>query len=171
MTYEDLIQHFIFSKYEMNGSFLTADKVDKRLVNGLNEKGNITSNWDFSAMSSAGGILSNVEDLVNYGTAHFDESNIELNVLKKKTAKVNEKIDIGIGWHIINSEKSGNKWHWHNGGTGGYSSSMALDFNNKTGVVILSNVSAFNPYQESIDQLCFELMKTLKDVNGVLYYE
>ena len=171
MSYEDLIQHFIFSKYEMNGSFLTADKVDKRLVNGLDENGNITSNWDFSAMSSAGGILSNVEDLVNYGTAHFDESNIELNVLKKKTAKVNEKIDIGIGWHIINSEKSENKWHWHNGGTGGYSSSMVLDFKNKTGVVILSNVSAFNPFQESIDQLCFELMKTLKDVNGALYYE
>ena len=48
---------------------------------------------------------------------------------------------------------------------------MALDFKNKTGVVILSNVSAFNPYQDNIDQLCFELMKTLKDVNGELYYE
>jgi hypothetical protein len=48
---------------------------------------------------------------------------------------------------------------------------MALDFKNKTGVVILSNVSAFNPYQDNIDQLCFELMKTLKDLNGILYYE
>ncbi len=76
-------------------------------------------------------------------------------------------------WSILwlNSEKSENKWLWHNGGTGGYSSSMALDFNNKTGIVVLSNVSAFNPFQENIDQLCFELMKTLKDMNGVLYYE
>ena len=171
MSYEDLIQQFIFSKFKMNSSFLAADKVDKRLVKGLNEKGDITPNWDLSAMSSSGGILSNVEDLVRFGTAHFDESNIELNLLKKKTAMVNERIDIGVGWHIINSEKSENKWHWHNGGTGGYSSSMALDFKNKTGVVILSNVSAFNPYQDNIDQLCFELMKTLKDVNGELYYE
>ena len=171
MSYEDLIQQFIFSKFKMNSSFISADKVDKRLVKGLNEKGDVTSNWDLSAMSSAGGILSNIEDLVSFGTAHFDESNIELNLLKKKTAKVNEQIDIGIGWHIINSEKSENKWHWHNGGTGGYSSSMALDFKNKTGVIILSNVSAFNPYQDKIDQLCFELMKTHKDVNGVLYYE
>ena len=171
MSYEDLIQQFIFSKFKMNSSFLAADKVDKRLVKGLNEKGDITPNWDLSAMSSSGGILSNVEDLVRFGTAHFDESNIELNLLKKKTAMVNERVDMGIGWHIINSEKSENKWHWHNGGTGGYSSSMALDFKNKTGVVILSNVSAFNPYQDNIDQLCFELMKTLKDVNGELYYE
>jgi len=171
MSYEDLIQKFIFSKFEMNSSFLNADKVDNRLVKGLNKKGEVTSNWDLSAMSSAGGILSNIEDLVKFGKAHFDESNIALNLLKKKTAKINEKIDIGIGWHIINSEKSENKWHWHNGGTGGYSSSMALDFKNKTGVIVLSNVSAFNPYQDNIDQLCFELMKTLKDVNGVLYYE
>ena len=155
----------------MNSSFISADKVDKRLVKGLNEKGDVTSNWDYSAMSSTGGILSNIEDLVSFGTAHFDESNIELNLLKKKTAKVNEQIDIGIGWHILNSEKSENKWHWHNGGSGGYSSSMALDFKNKTGIIILSNVSAFNTHQDNIDQLCFELMKTQRDVNGVLYYE
>jgi len=171
MSYEDLIQKFIFSKLEMNSSFLSADKVDNRLVKGLNENGDITSNWDLSSMTSAGGILSNVEDLVKFGSAHFDESNVELNLMKKKTAEVNEQIDIGIGWHIINSEKSENKWHWHNGGTGGYSSSMTLDFKNKTGVIILSNVSAFNPYQDKIDQLCFELMKTHKDVNGELYYE
>jgi len=171
MSYEDLMEQFIFSKYEMNSSFLNADKVDNRLVKGLDKKGDVTSNWDLSAMTSAGGILSNVEDLVKFGTAQFDDSNIDLNLLKNKTAEINEKIDIGIGWHIINSEKSENKWHWHNGGTGGYSSSMALDFKNKTGVIILSNVSAFNPYQDNIDQLCFELMKTHKDVNGVLYYE
>ena len=171
MSYEDLIEQFIFSKFEMSSSFLSPDKVDNRLVKGLNENGELTSNWDLASMTSAGGILSNVEDLVKFGIAHFDESNIELNLMKKKTAKVNEQIDIGIGWHIINSEKSENKWLWHNGGTGGYSSSMALDFNNKTGIVVLSNVSAFNPFQENIDQLCFELMKTLKDMNGVLYYE
>ena len=171
MSYEDLIQQFIFSKFKMNSSFISADKVDKRLVKGLNEKGDITSNWDLSSMTSAGGILSNVEDLVKFGSAHFDESNVELNLMKKKTAEVNEQIDIGIGWHIINSEKTENKWLWHNGGTGGYSSSMALDVKNKTGIVVLSNVSAFNPFQDNIDQLCFELMKTLRDVNGVLYYE
>ena len=49
-------------------------------------------------MSSTGGVLSNIEDLISFGTARFDESNIELNLLKKKTAKVNEQIDIGLGW-------------------------------------------------------------------------
>ena len=78
---------------------------------------------------------------------------------------------MGLGWHIINSTSSNNKWHWHNGATGGYSSSIVIDIKNKIGVVILSNVSAFNSFQGNIDQLCFELMKTLKDENGKLYYD
>ncbi len=171
MSYEDLVKQVIFSKYKMQNTFLNAEQADIRLVNGLNKDGRETANWDLSAMVSAGGILSNVEDLVKYGVAHFDESNIELNLLKEKTIKVNEQIDVGLGWHIINSEKSENKWHWHNGGTGGYTSSMALDIKNKIGLVILSNVSAFNAFQGNIDQLCFELMMTFKDKNDKLYYE
>lgn len=171
MSYEDLLEQVIFSKYEMKNSFLNADLTDKRLVNGLDEKGRVTANWDLSAMESAGGILSNAEDLAKYGIAHFDESNIELKLLTKKTVEVDKQIDTGIGWHIINSTKSNNKWHWHNGGTGGYTSSMAIDIKNQTGIVILSNVSAFNSFQDNIDQLCFDLMMTLQDKNGKPYYD
>tara|TARA_B100001287_G_scaffold161540_1_gene135835 strand:+ start:7522 stop:9327 length:1806 start_codon:yes stop_codon:yes gene_type:complete len=169
--YENLVQKFIFSKHEMNNSFFNADSVDDRLVRGLNDKGNVTANWDFSVMISAGGILSNTEDLAKYAVAHFDKSNTDLNLIKEKTIKLNKQVDIGLGWHIINSEKTENKWFWHNGGTGGYTSSMAIDVENKVGVVILSNVSAASSQMGNIDQLCFELMKTLKDVNGELIYK
>ena len=171
ISYEQLIQDLIFSKLGMNNSFLNAEQAGKMLVKGLDKDGKVTANWDLSAMTSAGGILSNVEDLIKYGKAHFNDSDIELSLLKKKTVKVNEQIDIGLGWQIINSEKSDNKWYWHNGGTGGYTSAMALDVKNKTGVVILSNVSSFNPLENNIDQLCFELMMSLKDPNDKLYYE
>ncbi len=170
-SYEDLIKDLIFSKLGMNNSFLSAEQADKRLVKGLDKDGKVTVNWDLSSMIGAGGILSNVEDLSKYGIAHFDKSDIELGLLKKKTVSLNEQIDIGLGWHIINSQKSENKWHWHNGGTGGYTSSMALDVKNKTGIVVLSNVSAFNPLQNNIDQICFEMMMSLKDSNDKLYYE
>ena len=50
---------------------------------------------------------------------------------------------------------------WHNGGTGGYTSSLALDIENKNGIIILSNMSAFNKKMGNIDQLCFRLLKTL----------
>jgi hypothetical protein len=70
-------------------------------------------------------------------------------------------MDIGLGWHILKSQAK-NPWYWHNGAAGGYSSSIAIDVIAKNGIIILSNVSAFNPNMGNIDKLCFELMKTLE---------
>ena len=61
---------------------------------------------------------------------------------------------IGMAWHILKSE-NGKDLYWHNGGTGGYSSSMAVNIEDKTAVIILSNVSNIN---DKIDGLCFELI-------------
>ena len=171
LNYEELYQKYIFSKHNMKNTTFNINLVNEKLVKGLDSEGNYTSNWELASLSSAGGILSNVEDLAKYGIAHFNKSNLDLMLMTKKTVKVDDQVDVGLGWHIINSEKSDNKWHWHNGGTGGYTSSMAIDIKNLVGVIVLSNVSAFNAFEGNIDQLCFELMKTLKDVNGVLYYE
>jgi CubicO group peptidase (beta-lactamase class C family) len=171
LRYEELFKLNIFSKYKMKNSTFKIELVDKKLVKGLDEKGRNTSNWDLSVIASAGGVLSNVEDLAKFGIAHFDDSNAELKLLTKKTIKLDNQTDIGLGWHIINSTRSNNKWHWHDGATGGYSSSIAIDIKNKIGVLIISNVSAFNSFQGNINQLCFELMKAFKDQNGKLYYD
>ncbi len=171
LNYEELYQKYIFSKHNMKNTTFNINLVNEKLVKGLDIEGNYTSNWELASLSTAGGILSNVEDLAKYGIAHFNKSNLDLMLMTKKTVKANDQIDTGLGWHIINSEKSDNKWYWHNGGTGGYTSSMVIDIKNLVGVIVLSNVSAFNAFEGNIDQLCFELMKTLKDVNGVLYYE
>ena len=42
---------------------------------------------------------------------------------------------------------------------------MSIDVKNKNGVIILSNVSAFNPSSENIEKLCLELMETLETSN------
>ena len=112
-------------------------------------------------MAGAGAIFSTVEDLSQFAISQFDNSNKELKLTRKKTFEVNENMDIGLGWHILKSQ-SKNFWHWHNGGTGGYSSSMVIDENTKNGIIILSNISAFNPNMGNIDKLCFALMKTIE---------
>ena len=170
LNYQELYEKYIFSKYNMKNTAFNIDLVNKKLVKGLDAEGNYTSNWELASLASAGGILSNVEDLAKYGIAHFNKSNLDLMLMTKKTVKVDDRVDTGLGWHIINSEKSDNKWHWHNGGTGGYTSSMAIDIKNLVGVIVLSNVSAFNGFSDNIDQLCFELMMTMEDSNGKLYY-
>ena len=137
------------------------NKIKGNLVKGLNNEGNDVPNWEFSVLAGAGAIFSTVEDLSQFAISQFDNSNKELKLTRKKTFEVNENMDIGLGWHILKSQ-SKNFWYWHNGGTGGYSSSMVIDENTKNGIIILSNVSAFNPNMGNIDKLCIELMKTIE---------
>jgi len=97
---------------------------------------------------------------VKFAQAQFDKSNKELEFTRIPTFEINEEMKIGLGWHILKSENEF-KWIWHNGGTAGYSSSMILDVTKKNGVIILSNVSGFNPKMGNIDELSFGIMEQI----------
>lgn len=160
MTYEDLLEKYIFSKYAMTNSTTDSEKITTKLVGGLGADGKPTSNWDLNVLVGAGAILSTTEDLSKFAAAQFDDTDAALALTHKSTFTVNENMDMALGWHILKNKSSGD-WHWHNGGTGGYRSSMALDIDNKNAVIILSNVSAFHKDSGNIDQLCFSLMDAL----------
>ena len=161
-SYESLLQENIFKKYKMLNSTSKKDKIKSKLTKGLNPNGEVTSNWDFDALAGGGAIFSTIEDLSKFALAQFDNENKELTLTQKPTFKVNDNMSIGLGWHIL-KRKNGGKLIWHNGGTGGYTSSMALDLENKNGIIILSNVSAFNKKMGDIDQLCFGLINILDE--------
>ena len=160
-SYEKMLQDMIFSKYGMSYSTTERTNLKGELIKGLDDKGKETSNWDLNVLAGAGGILSSVEDMSKFALAQFNDANSELVLTHKPTFKINENMDIGLGWHIIKASDSKNEVIWHNGGTGGYTSSMALDLKNSYGIIILSNVSAFNKNMSEIDNLCFGLMKTM----------
>lgn len=160
-SFQKLLQKRVFDKYKMTNSYTSSQKLEDKLVKGLDENGEVVSNWDFDVLFGGGGILSSTEDLVKFANAQFNPKNKELALTRKPTFDVNESMKIGLGWHILKTE-NGFNWVWHNGGTGGYSSSMALDAEKKNGVIILSNLSAFNQKMGNIDKLCFELMKQIE---------
>lgn len=160
--FKELVQNRIFNKYEMANSFTSSNNLNNSLIKGLNPSGEIVSNWDFDALFGAGGILSTTEDLVKFAQAQFNLENKELVLTRKPTFNVNEKMEIGLGWHILKTENDKDLF-WHNGGTGGYSSSLAISIDDKNAVIILSNVSAFNAKMKNIDNLVFELIGTLED--------
>ncbi|WP_074407708.1 serine hydrolase [Aquimarina megaterium] len=160
-TFNNLLVKKIFSKYDMQNSTADIINIKGNLVRGLNNEGKEVPNWEFSVLAGAGAIFSTVEDLSQFAISQFDYSNKKLKLTRVKTFELNKNMDIGLGWHILKSQ-SENIWYWHNGGTGGYSSSMIIEEKSKNGIIILSNVSAFNPNMGNIDKLCFELMKTLE---------
>lgn len=159
-SFQMLLKKRIFDRYKMTASFTNSQNLEEKLVKGLNAEGNPVSNWDFDVLFGGGGILSTTEDLAKFAAAQFNPKNKELALTRKPTFDINEKMKIGLGWHILKSENIQNLY-WHNGGTGGYSSSMTVNTENQTAVIILSNVSAFNPKMENIDAICFELMREM----------
>ena len=106
------------------------------------------------ALAPAGSVISSVEDLAKYGLAQFDNSNNDLELIRRKTFKLNNRVSLGLGWFILKAKK--NIWLNHDGNTGGYSSSMFIDVENKNGVIILTNVDT-----EYTSNLGLRLMKSL----------
>ena len=162
LSYEKMFEKYIFLNYKMDNTTFGNEGVKKDLVVGRDSNGYTVSNWDFAALAPAGGLLSNVEDLSKYVLAQFRGSNPEFDLIRGKTLRIDNQRDMGLGWHIINSMESSDKLYAHGGGTGGYTSSMLVDLKNQIGIVILSNVSSFNPNQNKIERLSYDLIKDMR---------
>lgn len=160
-SFPALLKKLVLDKYHMQHTYTCALQAGSQLVKGRNANGNEVPNWDFDVLFGGGGLLSCTKDLAMFATAQFDASNKELALTRIPTFTVSNRVQIGLGWHIIHTNY-GRQLYWHNGGTGGYSSSMAVDIASQKGIIILSNVSAFHPQKERIDQLCFSLARLIE---------
>lgn len=160
-TYEELLHTKIFSKYQMSHSTTNRDNIQGILIKGLNDKGDEVPYWDMAIHMGAGGILSNVQDLSNFALAQFDDSNKALKITRAKHFTVDDNYSTGLAWGLIKME-SGEVWDWHNGGTGGYTSSVILNTSTKNGIIILSNISALGKLTANVAGLAPELMKTIE---------
>jgi CubicO group peptidase (beta-lactamase class C family) len=160
-SYEALLQERIFSQLYMINSSTQRTSVNTSLVLGRNKIGDTVPNWDLNVLSGAGAILSNVEDMAKFSL--YAMQNNEVNALMQtETISINANMVVGLGWHIYKN-KEGKQVLWHNGATGGYSSSMCVDVENKNAVVILSNVNSENLKKENLDIISLYLLKSLKD--------
>ena len=160
-TYAELLKNRITTKYELLQTTAIRSEVEALVVKGRNG-GTVVPNWDMAVLEGAGGILSTVKDLSNFAIAQFSPENKELSLTRVKTVSAGKKSAVGLGWFLLQTD-FGNPIFFHNGGTGGYTSSMMLDLETRNGVIILSNISAYSPNMGRIDKLTKSLMRTLKN--------
>lgn len=160
LSFEKALQQVIFNPLKMTWTFINAshDEQQVNMVYGLDPDGEQVNGWDFDCLAGAGAIKSNAEEMVLYARANLDPANALFNLCHQPTFKSNDQMSMGIGWHIIRTNR-GNEVLFHNGGTGGYTSSMVLSKEKKKAVVILSNVSAFHPKMSLLDILCGQLLE------------
>jgi CubicO group peptidase (beta-lactamase class C family) len=154
---ETLFQQRIFKPLGMNHSSLLRENVRTHLVEGIDGSGNTVSYWDLMALEGAGAILSSAHDLARFAQAQFNPQQKAVALTQQATHNMNDRAAVALGWMIRTDGQQ--KTIWHNGGTGGFSSCMAVDLTNQRAVIVLSNYSRLANKSQNIDELCFELLR------------
>ncbi|MCL7989218.1 beta-lactamase family protein [Sphingobacterium sp. lm-10] len=119
-------------------------KVDPKNTNVLKvyEGGQEVPVWHFQAMAGGGAIKSTIDDLLRYAITQLatPENAIQRAMAATKlfTFYIPENnMDIGLAWHTDLQEDM--NLFWHNGGTAGSSSYMAIIPDERSAVIVLSN--------------------------------
>jgi CubicO group peptidase (beta-lactamase class C family) len=127
-----------------------------RFAKGYSD-GNFAAPWNFKAFMGAGGIRSTTADLILYAQAQLGTASPVLNSDIQLTHTVTFKTadaTLGMAWHYIKPGKD--EILFHNGGTGGYRSYLAINLQKKFAVIILSNTTI------GVDAAGNELIKWLE---------
>lgn len=140
--YEQLIQERICTPLGMAHTVVTLNEEHQRVMaQGHDADGNPVSTWEFDTMLAAGGLRSNVDDLLTYIEAQFCAQDSPLNeairLSHRPTNASQSGSYVGLGWHV----RDDGQVIWHDGGTGGYTSFVGFRPTERTGVVVLCNTA------------------------------
>jgi CubicO group peptidase (beta-lactamase class C family) len=160
-TYQNLIVEIICNPLGMGETREFIRKNDSiRFVKGYNEDGKYNSPWDFEAMAPAGSIRSTASDMLLYANAQLgngpDALEKDIRLTHEKTFS-NGAVNIALAWHFIKPGKD--EVIFHNGGTGGYRTYLAINLEKKFAVMVLSNTAI------SVDEMGNAIMKSLEENN------
>lgn len=168
LPYEQLLREQIVDPLGMTNTGLTLTPAQRaRFTPGHDAKGNVVSNWDFAVLTPAGALRSDAADLLRFLQANLTTNATPLNLslaLAQQTHYESWLGNLGLGWQI--EEAPGvYRFHWHNGGTGGYVSFIGLDRAHQTGVVLLSNYGDALVNDSSLDEMGMDLLKLVAKVS------
>lgn len=143
-SYEQLLVSLIATPLDMSDTRVNIRPADSaRVASGYNDRGVYNGPWNLSpAFAGAGAIRSTARDMLKYAAAEMGGPGVRKDLEKAMQLThgitfQNGNTRIGLGWIYLRS--AGNDILFHNGGTGGYRSYLAIDPERKIAVVLLSN--------------------------------
>ncbi len=154
MSYADLVRTRIAEPLGL-GLYVPARRADlsAAALIGTSRKGRTREPWTGEAIGPAGGIRATIGDMGRLAAALLDASAPGVGALDPVTKFAGPAMRIGAAWMIL--DRKGRIVTWHNGGTGGFRSVIALDRAAGTAVVLVSASSA------KVDRRGFELLANL----------
>ncbi|CAI6084341.1 Protein flp [Paenibacillus sp. JJ-100] len=138
-TYDDLLKTYIADPLNLTetAALLNAEQ-NGRLVDGHTSTGKIMPHWDLSVHDGAGAIKSSLHDMCLFAQANLNEDHPLAPTMQQSHIPVRVgDSDLYYGWQ--EDTVSDQQVLWHNGGTFGFSSYLAINKEQGVGVVVLSN--------------------------------
>lgn len=122
---------------------MTRTSLSGPTVQGHDARGNPVSNWDFTDnLAGVGGLRSTLPDMITWTAAIQGRHDGPLASTFARARQVIRRVgDEHVGWGWFHVPVGDRRVLWHNGGTGGFSSSLAFDPNSDVGAVVLSDTS------------------------------
>ncbi|MEB3292350.1 MAG: serine hydrolase, partial [Synechococcales bacterium] len=130
------------------------------------------SYWDFDVLAGAGGLYSTLRDLLQFVTISLHPPKTLIGqaiVLSQKpqfqTTALGFPQATAMGWQIITPGFSKTPILWHNGGTGGFVSFIAIDPAQDCGVILLSNYGDAIAGDNTLDNIGMSLLRDAAKVS------
>ena len=154
MSFEEMLKQNVCNPFDMNSTTTNRSVIENKLVTGYNMFG-INPYWNKpECLYGSGMIMSCTHDLTKFLIKFIRSNDSAITRMLAPTHVKNTNFSVGLGWIISNIDNE--IIHWHNGGTGGFSSFAAFNKKRKTGIVILSNTQF---KAEELQEFGFEMLK------------
>ena len=141
-SYEGAVRDRILAPLGMDGTGieLTPD-MQEVTAEGHDGGGDPVPLWDVGTLAGAGGLRSNLEDMLRFLAANVGEPSTELERSMREAHTVRESMaesmHVGLNW--ITRTTGEQRIVWHNGGTAGFRTFIGFDPDAEVGVVLLTN--------------------------------
>ena len=156
LPYEVLLRERILTPLGMADTRIDLTAEDMaRAAAGHNDQLLPTPDWHLPAFLAAGALHSTVPDLLRFANAVLDTTRgplakaIAFAIVPRR--QYNATDSVGLAWH--HTHVDGNDVVWHNGGTGGYRSFLAVAIATGRAVVVLTNANV------SMDGIAISLLR------------
>ena len=153
--YAALLQTGIFDPLGMTATSLpTADALPADARTGYSVAGRPAEAWTMSAYAPAGAIRSTVADMTVYAQALLTADpalGVDPATVLDPSGETDDGPLIGLAW-FTQAPEDGTAT-WHNGGTGGFASMLALNRTDERAVIVLGNTAA------SVDALAMSILE------------
>lgn len=160
-TYGELLERIVMRPLAMSDTAPTiTPAMQARLVPGHSIRGETTPGWDFAGFAPAGALRSTANDMLRFIRFSLSPDETDLGRAVTLSTEVHSRIsgeEVGLGWHRRKTVEELEFW-WHNGGTGGYASFMAIDRKHQTGVIVIANSGDAMAGKFDVDRIGVDLM-------------